>query len=175
MHLSTPVCNCSSGIPVSFYEASHELKASHVIMYYMRFSICCSGLTVILIFPPSTRILLVVCIGLHMKSTLSSVCMACACVTWSRVPFPCAMCGRLQVLTVCVCMQSPASCSGPSVTLELQPHECLLDEKTKKVTCKPAQLVLIKTPGKPRFLQPVGACCAAYCKWHGAKESSNAT
>ncbi|KAL3162642.1 hypothetical protein ABBQ38_008687 [Trebouxia sp. C0009 RCD-2024] len=41
----------------------------------------------------------------------------------------------------------PASCSGPTVVLALEPHECLLDDATKTVTCKPAQLVLTKTPG----------------------------
>lgn len=43
--------------------------------------------------------------------------------------------------------KKPASCSGPTVVLALEPHECLLDDVTKTVTCKPAQLVLTKTPG----------------------------
>ena len=31
--------------------------------------------------------------------------------------------------------------------LALEPHECLLDDSTKQVTCKPAQLVLTKLAG----------------------------
>ena len=46
-----------------------------------------------------------------------------------------------------VCVQVPASCSGPTIILALQPHECLLDDSTKQVTCKPAQLVLTKLAG----------------------------
>lgn len=73
---------------------------------------------------------------------------------------------------VCVCMQSAASCSGPSVTLELQPHECLLEEKTKKVTCKPAQLVLIKTPGKLYLSFKARSCSTAKCHvpYHNAMQ-----
>ena len=44
-------------------------------------------------------------------------------------------------------MQVPASCSGPTIILALEPHECLLDDSTKQVTCKPAQLVLTKLAG----------------------------
>lgn len=45
------------------------------------------------------------------------------------------------------CVQVPASCSGPTIILALEPHECLLDDSTKQVTCKPAQLVLTKLAG----------------------------
>ncbi len=44
-------------------------------------------------------------------------------------------------------VQVPASCSGPTIILALEPHECLLDDSTKQVTCKPAQLVLTKLAG----------------------------
>ncbi|DBA78609.1 TPA: hypothetical protein ACH3X1_008538 [Trebouxia sp. C0004] len=40
-----------------------------------------------------------------------------------------------------------ASCSGPTIILAMEPHECLLDDSTKQVTCKPAQLVLTKLAG----------------------------
>ena len=46
-----------------------------------------------------------------------------------------------------VCVQVPASCSGPTIVLALEPHECLLDDSTKQVTCKPAQIVLTKLAG----------------------------
>ena len=45
-------------------------------------------------------------------------------------------------------MQVSASCSAPTVILALEPHECLLDDLTKQVTCKPAQLVLTKLAGQ---------------------------
>lgn len=41
----------------------------------------------------------------------------------------------------------PASCSGPTVTISLQPKVCVLQAATKQVVCEPAKLVLTKTPG----------------------------
>lgn len=39
-----------------------------------------------------------------------------------------------------------AACTGPSVTLELVPKTCVLDDISKTLTCSPAILELIKTP-----------------------------
>ena len=58
-----------------------------------------------------------------------------------------------DVIDDCTLMQVPASCSGPVVVLALEPHECLLDDMTKEVTCKPAQITLTKTPGLISFSQ----------------------
>ena len=55
-------------------------------------------------------------------------------------------------------MQVPASCSGPTTILALEPHECLLDHVTKQVTCKPAQLVLTQLAGQSSSSLP---CCVS--------------
>lgn len=41
----------------------------------------------------------------------------------------------------------PPVCSGPIITLALEPKYCDVDDKTFNVTCTPAQLTLTRTPG----------------------------
>jgi hypothetical protein len=41
----------------------------------------------------------------------------------------------------------PTTCVGPSVNVTFVPKTCLVDDLNKQITCQPAKLVLVKTPG----------------------------
>ncbi|PSC67989.1 Mitogen-activated kinase 14 isoform A [Micractinium conductrix] len=41
----------------------------------------------------------------------------------------------------------PGQCTGPSVSIGITPRSCTVDEDKKEITCRPAKLVLSKSPG----------------------------
>lgn len=44
-----------------------------------------------------------------------------------------------------------SKCTGPELELELKPKTCVIDATGHTIDCKPASLVMKKTPGKCTF------------------------